>query len=244
VGWTEIAIICVAAFATSAISAVVGFGGGLVLLVVLLGFMDPLIAVGVHAAIQLSSNSSRALVHRSWINWRIVGFHTLLLVPATFVGLALAERLPVSGGRLIIAVFVLIATWRPTWLGRQLSRAPDERVFIATGGIQGALNIPLGATGPLVAPYFRAALPQRRAMIGTFATAQTLGHLVKLAVIGLGGIALGENLTLIVLASVAVVLGTRFGSTLLNRLSEASFDQIFRIGLTAMALQLIVRTFA
>ena len=59
-GGFEIAILGAAALATSVLSAIVGMAGGITLLTVMLVFLDPLVAIPVHGAVQMVSNSSRS----------------------------------------------------------------------------------------------------------------------------------------------------------------------------------------
>ena len=235
----DAAVVVLAAAATSAMSAIAGFGGGMVLLLVMLFVLDPVVAVAVHGAVQLPSNASRAWRHRRAVDRRIVGAHAVLLLPGGLLGLAIADRLSRDVGRALIGTFAIVATWRPGWLSPRPSGEIRPRDFVFVGGVQGVANIPIGATGPAVAPFFKAACDDRIAMIGTFAAAQTLGHAAKLAVIGLGDV--GDHWVLVIAAGAATVLGTNLGSRVLERMSDRRFDQIFRWTLTFMGAQLVLR---
>ena len=109
-------LLAIAAIGTAAMSAVAGLGGGIVLLGILLLFYAPAEAIPIHAAIQLVSNGSRALSHRRSIDLRIVGLHSVMLVPAGIAGLAVANQVPVSLGRALIGAMALVLVWRPGWL--------------------------------------------------------------------------------------------------------------------------------
>ncbi|MHC4225110.1 MAG: hypothetical protein ACYSUN_14050, partial [Planctomycetota bacterium] len=90
-GGFEIAILGAAALATSALSAIVGMAGGITLLTVMLVFLDPLVAIPVHGAVQMVSNSSRAVIQRRHLRWGIIARYALLLLPMGFVGLPIAQ---------------------------------------------------------------------------------------------------------------------------------------------------------
>ena len=226
------------AVATSALSAVVGFGGGVVLLLLLVIWFDPLDAIAIHGAIQISSNGSRAIRQRAHIEWSIVAQHARLLAPAGVGGYIVASLIPTDLGRALIGAFALLGTWKPQWMTAKNGNA--RLGFVGVGALQGFLNIPLGATGPLIAPFFRSALPSRHAMIGRFAATQTLGHVTKVAIIGVGGTNLAGHLDVIVLGSAAVIAGTWLGSLVVDRISEPVFDALFRTALTVMAIRLII----
>jgi uncharacterized membrane protein YfcA len=237
----DLAILAAAAFATSILSAVVGMAGGITLLAVMLLFLEPLAAIPLHGVIQLVSNSSRAAIQRRHVDLRILLRYSALLIPMGWVGLHLVNALPAAATRVIIGIFVLIATWFPGWL--LLGTHPEEtnpgRRFLVLGGVVGVLNMTVGATGPLIAPFFLNLGLDRRALVGTKAACQSLGHLVKIVLFGFAGFAFGSHLVLLVTAGVCVVAGTWLGSRLLERVSERFFRRLYVFVLTAIALRLL-----
>ena len=60
------------AFGTAMLSAIVGMAGGMILLGTMLIFLDPMIVIPVHGAIQLVSNGSRAFVQRQHLAWPLI----------------------------------------------------------------------------------------------------------------------------------------------------------------------------
>jgi len=235
----ELLVIVAACFATATMSAVAGFGGGLVLIVILLQFLDPLDAVPVHGAIQIASNASRARLLREHIDTGVVARHAVLLVPGGLVGLAIADRLPREVGRAVIGVLALVLGWKPSLITPKVSGEFPRNRFIAVGGFQGVINMPLGATGPLISPFFRAATDGRHAMVATFAASQVVGHVVKVVLFGGAGFDFGEYWLVILAGGVAVTAGSFAGTRLLGRVSEVQFGWIFRGVLTVTALRLV-----
>jgi uncharacterized membrane protein YfcA len=237
----DLAILAVAAFATSILSAIVGMAGGITLLAVMLLFLEPLVAIPLHGVIQLVSNSSRTVIQRRHLDLRILLHYSAFLVPMGWVGLQLANALPASATRIIIGVFVLMATWFPGWL--MLGTHPEEinpgRRFLVLGGLAGVLNMTIGAIGPLIAPFFLNLGLDRRALVGTKAACQTLGHLVKIALFGIAGFAYGPHLALLLSAGACVVAGTWIGSQILERVSERFFQRLYVGVLTIIALRLL-----
>ena len=243
-GPPELAVLAAAALATSILSAIVGMAGGITLLAVMLLFLDPLIAVPLHGVIQLVSNSSRAVIQRRHLDWGIVARYSLLLLPMGFAGLHLAQALPPAATRLLIGVFVLAATWVPHWLllGTHPEDSNPRTRFLALGGVVGALNITIGATGPLIAPFFLNLGLSRFALVGTKAACQSLGHVAKIVVFGVAGFAFGAYGPLLLLTSLLVVLGTWIGSKLLHRVNELWFTRLYKGVLSLIALHLLIRS--
>ena len=134
-------LVGIAALLTSILSAVAGLGGGVILLLVIAQFVAPTIAIPIQGAIQLVSNGSRAAMLRSAIAWPAVGWASVLLLPATFLGVAVATSLPDDALRAVLAVFVLTLAWRPELLRRShvsSGDAADRREMLL--GVGAALH--------------------------------------------------------------------------------------------------------
>jgi uncharacterized membrane protein YfcA len=238
----ELSILAAAALATSILSAVVGMAGGIVLLSVMLLFLEPLVAIPLHGAIQLVSNGSRTIVQRTHVKWQIIGSYCVLLLPMSFAGLQIAQSLSPPAARFLIGAFVLIATWVPAalLLGTHPERADLRRRFVALGGVVGTVNMTVGATGPLIAPFFLNLGLSRQSIIGTKAASQALGHLAKIAVFGFAGFAYPAYALPLMLLCGMVVLGTWIGSKLLDRVSETGFIRLYKTVLTLIAAKLVI----
>ena len=235
-------ILAAAALATSMLSAIVGMAGGIVLLSVMLLFLEPLVAIPIHGAIQLVSNGTRTFVQRDHVRWGIIASYSVLLLPMSVVGLQIARELSPPVARFLIGVFVLFATWAPglLLLGTHPERSDPRRRFFVLGGVVGTVNMTVGATGPLIAPFFLNMGLSRQSIIGTKAAAQALGHVSKILVFGVAGFAFQDYAGLLAAMSVMVILGTWIGSRLLEYVSELWFKRIFKTALTVVALRLVI----
>ncbi len=216
--------------------------GGITLLTIMLFYLEPLVAIPLHGVVQIVSNGSRAIVQRKHIDHEIALRYGLLLLPMGFAGLWLARQLPPDATRVLIGVFVLFATWAPglLLLGSHPDRIDKNRRFFLLGGVVGFLNVTLGATGPLIAPFFLNLGLTRQALVGTKAACQLLGHLAKLVVFGIAGFAYLEWAFPLALLCLAVVAGTWFGSRMLDRVPEETFKQLYKSVLTLIALRLVL----
>lgn len=239
----SLAVLCVAALSSSILSAIIGMAGGIVLLSVMLLFLEPLVAIPLHGAIQLVSNGSRAWIQRRHVRGRILAHYSILLVPSGLLGLAVAQSLSPSLARALIGGFVLAATWAPTrlLLGAHPEQVEPRRRFLLLGGVVGVLNMTVGATGPLIAPFFLNLGLTRQSLVGTKAACQATGHAVKIGVFGVAGFAFAPYLAPLALLSLMVVAGTWIGSRLLERVSELWFTRLYRAVLTLIALRLVLR---
>lgn len=236
-----LALLCAASVATGALSAVVGMAGGITLLALMLLFLDPMVAIPVHGAVQLVSNLSRTVAQRQHVRWPLLLRFGAPLLPAAFAGLAFTRAVPRSLAEVGIGIFVLIFTWRPAWLrfgGRGRTIDPRRRLLTA-GGVVGFFSTTVGATGPLMAPFFLRLGLDRRGLIGTQAACQTLQHLAKIVVFGAAGFAFRDWLGPLLALAATAITGTWVGTRLLQRVSEDDFRALYTGVLTVIALRLV-----
>lgn len=234
-------VLWLASLVTAAISAVLGIAGGIMLLAVMLLFLDPSVAIPVHAIAQLASNLSRSLIHLRALRRDLLLPYLILLLPAGMFAVPLTQRADPGLLRLAIGLFVIVATWRPGWLllGLDPRRIATFPRFSLLGGVAGFLGPLVGATGPLIAPFFLGLGLSRFELIGTTAACQATGHLAKLIVFGNAGFDFRAQATLAAGMIVAVVLGTSLGTRLLHRIPEHRFPALYKTALTLVALRLV-----
>src|SRR5690554_5688290 len=98
---------------TSMLTAVLGAGGGVLLLVLMATWIPPAAIIPVHGMIQLGSNTGRAVLTFRHIDWRVI----LAFAPGVVAGAALGAwllfNLPAHLWQLTIAGFVLYLCWGP-----------------------------------------------------------------------------------------------------------------------------------
>ena len=128
---------------SSMFTACAGLGGGILLLALMLQIFPPNVVIPLHGITQFFSNTSRALILRQFIvRQYVVPFTTgsLIGVIAFIPMIALFNQVI---GSLILGIFILIATWRPSYLKLRSVHAT------VGGAITGGLGLILGAMGPL-----------------------------------------------------------------------------------------------
>lgn len=234
------AIIIAASFATSAISATLGLGGG-VLLIAVMGLGMPLPAlVPVHGAIQLGSNAGRALLQwRHATGWVLLWFGAGSVI-GTLVAGRLTLELPETVWRLGLGLFILIVSWSP-----KLHFGRTARPIVFLNGILGAVfTMFFGAAGPLVMTINAPHAGSRHGIVATHAIAMTLQHSLKITMFGFLGFAFAPWLPLIAMMILSGYLGTMLGTRWLDRLPEARFRIALKGVLTVLALGLILQAAA
>lgn len=231
-----IMLLMVSALATSALTAAMGIGGGVLLLAIMALVMPPAAIIPVHGMVQLGSNANRALLTLSHINLKVI----LWFLPGVIVGAWLASLvlidLPLPIVQLCIAGFILLLCWGPA-----IPKLATGRIgTLIAAALTSFISLFVGATGPLVAAFIKQQQSgERLSTVATFAAAMTLQHAPKAVVYGAAGFVFSEWLGLILLMIGAGMLGTWAGLHLLRRTSDQRFGQIFNVILTLLALRLI-----
>ena len=76
-----IVLLTLTALITSVISAILGMGGGILLLAAMYSILPHMVVIPLHACVQLVSNFTRVLAYLKDVHWRILGFFTMGSVP-------------------------------------------------------------------------------------------------------------------------------------------------------------------
>ncbi|SFT36401.1 sulfite exporter TauE/SafE family protein [Halomonas saccharevitans] len=219
---------------TSAFTAAVGAGGGVLMIMALAQVMPAAALIPVHGMVQLGSN-----VGRTVMTWRHIDRMTLAaFLPGVALGALAAAwlliRLPAGVLELCIAAFVLFTLWGPGLSGRALGRVGT----LIVGAVTTLLSSLVGASGPVVAAFIKQRQTGRLAKVATFSACMVAQHLTKAFVFGMAGFVFHDWLALMLAMVAAGFLGTWLGLRLLHRLSERRFDALFRWALTLLALRL------
>lgn len=220
---------------TSAFTAAVGIGGGVLMIMALAQVMPAAALIPVHGMVQFGSN-----VGRTALTWRHVDLALLAaFLPGVVLGALAAAwllvRLPAGVLELCIAAFVLFTCWGPGLPKRALGRGG----VLVAGAVTTLLSSLVGASGPMVAAFIKQSQSGRLAKVATFSACMLLQHLTKAFVFGVAGFVFRDWLPLMLVMVAAGFLGTWLGLRLLHRLSEHRFDTLFKWALTLLALRLV-----
>ena len=222
-------------FFTSALTAAVGIGGGLLLLTVMVSFLPPIIVLPVHGVIQLGSNGGRMAVMRQHVDWRIWGFFAIgsilgvILAGQVFINLSLEVL------RAVLGLFVLYAVWTPKLRPSNIGLKGYTLVGIGTTFI----TMFVGATGPLVSSFLSPEKLGRERVVATLAACMTAQHGLKGIDFGALGFYFQPWIPVIVVMIASGFLGTLLGRRILKGLPERLFSRLFRIVLTLLAGRLL-----
>jgi uncharacterized membrane protein YfcA len=207
-------------FLTSIISGVLGMAGGMILLGGLLAVLPVAQAMVLHGITQLSSNLWRALLWHKFINWRCFGGYA--------AGALLAIVLLGSMQFVLSRTWVLIALgampFLATALPRRLALNVDRKGHsFACGLLSVSVQLISGVSGPLLDMFFVASAMDRKTVVATKASVQSLGHAGKIAYFGVIASSGTAEPVLAVTMIVCAILGTSASRGILERLDDQAF---------------------
>jgi uncharacterized membrane protein YfcA len=244
----ELIILIISAFLTSSISAVLGMGGG----IILLGIMAIIIpngymVIALHGIIQLISNTTRTFVFRKYLKKDLVkefligaiigaGLSAIIIfLLIKIFEVSSASDIKVDFLKPLIGIFII---WYLFLKGPKKEKG--SKSFIKVGSISGLASIFIGATGPLIAPFFLNSNLTKENIIANKAACQMITHLTKIPLfIFFFNVSYIQEYKLLLPLIIAVFIGTNFGKKILDMIPEKLFIKLFKIALFIIAIKLI-----
>lgn len=228
--------IAVASFLTATLSGIAGIGGGTILIGIFYAVgLAPAVAVPLHAAVQLISNSSRVLAYLKNVEWKAAAWFMIGALPTPFLIAPWVAKADPNVLSLMMALMIgasLLPERKdsvpmPTWLA-----------ILGAGILNGSLGMFIGATGLVIGRLFLRPEWRKETVIGTLALCQSLGHASKIAGFATLGISALARVDILLPLAIATVLGTLNGRWLHGYVSEAMFQRVFRTILAILAVKL------
>ena len=245
----EIIILIVAAFITSAISAVIGMGGGIILLgIMAIIIPEGYMVIALHGIIQLFSNTTRTYLFRKYIKKDIINeFSKGAIIGLILSGLIIASLINLfnvdSANQIKVELLKPLIGCFIIWylFFKKSKKIYPRRSFGRVGIVSGITTVFIGATGPLIAPFFLDGKLTKNNIIANKAACQMITHLGKipLFILFFNVNYMKEYQTLLPLV-IAVFIGTNFGKKVLQFIPEHIFTILFKTTLTIIAIRLIL----
>lgn len=223
-------------FFTSIIAALVGVGGGMILISILPSFLPTNALIPIHGLTQVSSNLSRAYFGYKDIKFEVIPKFVLgsILGIALFAGIL--SLISLDYVPLFIGVYILLSLWSQKF-NEKIKKY--ENYYIA-GFFQTGLSMIVGATGPLTMTLLFKDYKDKNIVVATGAALMSITHFFKILVFAYFGFVFFDYLFLILAMMSGAILGSYFGTKLRDKLDGRKFAIILKILLSILAIKLIV----
>lgn len=234
-----IALLFCAGTLTSILSGVIGMAGGVTLLAFMSFFLELHLIVPIHGVVQLASNSSRAYFLRRSIH-RPYFLAFLCGTPLGTLGAyLLLDHL--KSEKLLLIPLILIISYSLFKPKKLPSLKIEKKGFIFLGVLTSFLSPLIGATGPILAPFFLRDDLTKEEIVSTKAIMQTLTHFFKIPLFLSLSFDYTQYSFIIFVMVGAALIGTRIGTILLGRVSPRLFILCYKVAMFAALLRLIYK---
>ena len=226
-------------FLTSTIAAIVGVGGGMMLIAILPSFLPINALIPVHGLTQMTSNLSRAVFGYKDVQYEVIpkfllGSFLGIGIFASILNFISLEYVP-----LFIGVYILLSLWSEKF-NEKIKRY--ESYFLA-GFFQTGLSIVVGATGPLTMTLLLKDYKNKDKVVATSAALMSLSHILKVFVFMYFGFVFFDYIGIIIAMVIGAIVGSWVGTKLRNIIDGKKFTIILKVLLTTLAIKVIVGVF-
>lgn len=224
----------IGSFLAAVSNAAFSSGGAMIVLAVTSAVLPVTAIVPIHSTLLIGSTTSRAIVFRRHIDWRIAAPFLAGSVVAVAIGARIYVELPASLIASAIASVMLLAIWLPEVRWRPKIRHP----WVIVGFVHSLLST-LFAYGALLHAIILHTHLERRQIVATMAACLTGMGIFKITGYTLAGFDYRPYLVTIAFAIAAAFAGTFVGKFVIDRISERTFRFVFRSLVTLTALRLL-----
>lgn len=230
---TTFFIIVAGSFLAALSNAAFSAGGALVILAITSTVLPVVAIVPIHSTLLIGSTSTRAVLFRKDIDWRIAGPFLIGSVIAVAIGSRIYVELPETLIATAISLIMLVAIWLPEVSWRPKLRHP----WVIVGFVHSLVST-LFAYGALLHAIILHTGLNRRQIVGTMAAGLTGMSVFKISGYSINGFDYTPYFQIIGFSIVAAFLGTWVGRMVIDRISESLFRTVFRALVTITAVRL------
>jgi uncharacterized membrane protein YfcA len=227
-------IIVGGSFFAALVNAAFSAGGAVIILAITSLVLPVSAIVPIHSTLLIGSTSSRVLLFRHEISWKIAGPFLVGSVIAVAIASRIYVELPETIIAMAISIVMLIAIWLPDVHWRPKLRHP----WAVVGFVHSFLST-LFAYGAVFHAIILHTDLKKRQIVGTMAASLTGMGLFKITGYTLNGFDYAPYLPIIVASIAAAFVGTWVGRLVIDRISEAVFRAVFRLLVTVTAIRLL-----
>lgn len=222
-------------FFTSVVAAIVGIGGGMMLIAILPSFLPTNALIPIHGLTQVSSNLSRAYFGYKDIEFSVVPKFLLGSILGIVFFAGILSLISLDYVPLFIGIYILLSLWSEKF-NEKIKKY--ENYYIA-GFFQTGLSMVVGATGPLTMTLLFKDFKNKDKVVATGALLMSITHFLKIVVFIYFGFLFFDYIGIIVCMIFGAILGSYVGTKLRNRIDGKKFAIILKIMLTFLAINLI-----
>ena len=232
-------ILALVAFLTSTITAVVGIGGGMMLIAIMPSFLLLNALIPVHGLTQISSNLSRAVFGYKDVQYEVIPKFLI----GSFIGIGIftgiLNLISLEYVPLFIGAYILLSLWSAKF-NEKIKKY--ESYFLA-GFFQTGLSMVVGATGPLTMTLLLKDFKNKDKVVATSAALMSITHILKVFVFTYFGFVFFDYIEIIIAMIIGSIAGSWLGTKLRDKIDAKKFTIVLKVLLTVLAIKVIASVF-
>lgn len=234
-------LLLLSTFFTSLLSGTLAVGGGQVLLFILTLVLPVPETMLLHGATQLSSNTTRTLLFRKHLQWRVIGIYALGSLLAIYFYLQMnfiPEKYMIY---LFLGFLPLLSLVKS--LGKKLSIAKYRNSAFA-GSLITFSQVSFGVSGSLIDMFFAESGYNKYKVVANKSITQVGGHIFKIFIYS--SVVLAQSRAELQMHWFPICifgawLGTFIGKKVLKKLNEENFQKFTKIIICCLSVLLIFK---
>ncbi len=221
---------------TSALTAITGLGGGMLLIAILPNFLNPSILIPIHASTQLSSNLSRAFLGYKDLYYKAILQYFLGSLIGISISCSFLLYLSFTYIPLLIGIYILLSLWSKRF--DNFLKKFDS--YYILGALQSGLSLVVGATGAMSMPKLLRDCKEKNQVIVNIAALSAITHFLKIIVFISLGFIFFQYLNLMLCMSFGAILGSYIGTKIRKKMPLVNLIFYMKIFLSIFAVKSIL----
>lgn len=229
----DLVLIAAIALLGGTIQTVIGFGGGIVIMMILPFFLDMLHASAVSSASLLFLNYSLAFRFRSSISFRRLPLPLLIYIPCSAFAIFLAASLDLEVLVLVFGVFLIVLALYFMFADGRFTVRDSIPAAVVCSAISGLSSGLFGIGGPLMSVYFLSNSKSKEEYTGTiqlfFACTATVNLLIRIG----KGIFTPALVPFTLVSMLGIAVGIQLGLRILRWINISMLTNVIYVALGA-----------
>lgn len=213
------------------VQTVSGFGCGIVIMLFLPYFMPLFQASGLSVLICIILNILLVVKYRKFTNLKLVIAPAAISFFVSTICIYYSTRIDLSSTKILFSLFLIALAIYFIFFSEKIRLKSNPKTVVICATLAGAANGLFGIGGPPMALYFLTVTTKKEEYIGTTQTYFLLTSVYSTVVRIMGGILDGQLLLTALPGILAVLLGGRIGTQVVDKISHKKMKQVIYIAL-------------
>ena len=221
---------------TSGITAMIGVGGGMILIAILPSFLPASTLIPIHGINQWASNFSRAAFSYKDVQLQVIPMFLLGSVIGVLMMSFVIYFISLSYIPLFIGLYILLSLHSESF-NKKIRRFEN---YFLIGFFQTGLSMVVGATGPLSMTLLLKEFNDKEKVIATQAALMSMTHLFKIFAFIFLGFVFFDYIGVISTMMIGSIIGSYIGTWFRKKIDAEKFKKMLKVLLTLLAFKAIL----